>query len=282
MSRETSVFRIDAAAELPRAAGGKALGLRSIARAGLPFPPAFAVLPRCSESDLSQLAAALKSLGASRAAVRSSAADEDGAQHSFAGILETQLGVPLERLAEAVAAVASSADSERARAYRRQRGLAPPSGPCGVVVQAMVDAEWAGVAFSRGGGVLIEAVEGLGEAAVNGEAAPSPSSSRARAKAFGSSGGSRAVSRPRCGSPRTASSEARSRPAWPSSPRAPRWPSPPASAPSSGRRGRRSTWSGRSAKAGSTSSRPARKSPSCASWPARWRKLRPTRSATAD
>ena len=163
---------IDALTELPEAAGGKAHGLRHILRAGLPVPPAWAVLPGAAHDALRALAASLAERGIARVAVRSSASDEDGGHHSFAGIHETALGVPVDRLGEAVAAVAASALSDRALSYRRQRGLPPPTESCAVVVQEMLDADWAGVAFGRGDGILVEAVEGLGEVAVNGDATP--------------------------------------------------------------------------------------------------------------
>jgi phosphohistidine swiveling domain-containing protein len=169
---QTAVLAIEASKELPPLVGGKALGLRDIARSGLPVPPAWVVLPGVSNGPLSELAATLSARGITRVAVRSSAADEDGGRHSFAGIHETELAVPLEGLGAAVAAVSASAQGERTLAYRRQHGLPPASGPCAVVVQAMVEAEWAGVAFGRGEGVLVEAVEGLGEVAVNGDATP--------------------------------------------------------------------------------------------------------------
>jgi pyruvate,water dikinase len=157
---------------LPEGAGGKAAGLAEIARAGLPLPASWAVLPGALNGELSSLAGELSARGIPRVAVRSSAADEDGGHHSFAGIHETELGVPVEGIREAIARVASSPLSERAAAYRRQRGLPPAAGPCAVVVQEMVDAEWSGVAFGKGAGVLVEAVEGLGEVAVNGDATP--------------------------------------------------------------------------------------------------------------
>ena len=172
VAENTSVLPIDAGTELPAAAGGKAHGLRHILRAGLSVPSAWCALPVTGDRALRALADALAQRGIGRVAVRSSAADEDGGLHSFAGIHDTLLAVPLDRLAEAVAAVATSALSDRARSYRRQRGLPPPGGPCAVVVQEMVEADWAGVAFGRDGAVLVEAVEGFGEVAVNGEATP--------------------------------------------------------------------------------------------------------------
>jgi phosphohistidine swiveling domain-containing protein len=167
-----AVLPIDARTELPVAAGGKAHGLREILRAGLAVPPAWCALPGAGDGALRALEDALAERGIRRVAVRSSASDEDGGLHSFAGIHDTTLAVPLGSLREAVAAVAASALSDRARSYRRERGLAPPSGPCAVVVQEMVDADWAGVAFGRNDGVLVETVEGLGEVAVSGEATP--------------------------------------------------------------------------------------------------------------
>ncbi|MFO1448411.1 MAG: PEP/pyruvate-binding domain-containing protein [Opitutaceae bacterium] len=67
-------------------------------------------------------------------AVRSSAVEEDGAEHSFAGQLSwTTSFRPSDRLLEKVEAVWRSGFSERILAYRREQGLpesssAPP--PC--------------------------------------------------------------------------------------------------------------------------------------------------------
>jgi pyruvate,water dikinase len=118
----------------------------------------------------------VRARGGAPLAVRSSACDEDGAEHSFAGLLESYLAVPPERVAEKVEAVRRSGTSERVWAYRRERGLeGPPSMPA-VLVQRMVAAEAAGVAFSadpvggRRGQVVVSAVLGLGPALVSGEA----------------------------------------------------------------------------------------------------------------
>jgi pyruvate,water dikinase len=171
-TRAVAVLPIDAGVELPAEAGGKAEGLRQTLRAGLAVPPAWCVLPGGGDDALRALADALARRGIASVAIRSSGADEDGGAHSFAGVHDTALAVPVEGLREAVAAVAASALSERARTSRRARGLGPAGGPCAVVVQEMVEAEWSGVAFGREGGVLVEAVEGLGETAVNGDATP--------------------------------------------------------------------------------------------------------------
>jgi pyruvate,water dikinase len=106
-------------------------------------------------------------------AVRSSALEEDGAAHSFAGQLDTFLQVPAEEIPDRVEAVWRSAFGARVAAYRRERGLPPGTAPA-VLVQRMVAAEAAGVAFSadpvsgRRGVAVVSAVAGLGDALVSG------------------------------------------------------------------------------------------------------------------
>ncbi len=109
-------------------------------------------------------------------AVRSSASDEDGVQHSFAGQLDSFLFVPPEQVADRVMAVWRSAFGERIVAYRREHGLDPlPRAPA-VLIQRMIDAETAGVAFGadpvsgRRDVAVVSAVYGLGTALVSGDA----------------------------------------------------------------------------------------------------------------
>jgi pyruvate,water dikinase len=109
-------------------------------------------------------------------AVRSSASDEDGAQHSFAGQLDSFLFVPPEAAPDKVVAVWRSAFSPRILAYRREHSLDPLPRPPAVLIQRMIDAEMAGVAFGadpvsgRRGVVVVAAVYGLGTALVSGDA----------------------------------------------------------------------------------------------------------------
>jgi rifampicin phosphotransferase len=110
-----------------------------------------------------------------RVAVRSSAADEDGALHSFAGQLDSFLFVEPAEVPARVAAVWRSAFGERILAYRREHGLSlSPQAPA-VLVQRMVDSEISGVAFGadpvtgRRGVAVIAALYGLGTALVSGE-----------------------------------------------------------------------------------------------------------------
>ncbi len=97
-----------------------------------------------------ELAAALIGLGQGERlmAVRSSGADEDGLQHSFAGQLKSFLYVRPEDLNARVADVWRSGFGEAVCAYRAEHGLSfPPPAPA-VIVQRMIDPDAAGVAFS--------------------------------------------------------------------------------------------------------------------------------------
>jgi pyruvate,water dikinase len=158
--------------------GGKARALHLLAAAGFPVPPFAVILPSDtlpSAPELLALATRLTANPAGLLAVRSSAGDEDGAEHSFAGQLESFLNIiPADVLAR-VAEVRASASSERVRAYRAERGLASHSTTLpAVILQRMVPAEAAGVAFSvdpvsgRRAHARVAAVRGLGEALVSG------------------------------------------------------------------------------------------------------------------
>jgi len=117
-----------------------------------------------------------------RFAVRSSASAEDLAGASFAGQYETVLDVGLDELAEAVRRVVDSAASGRVAAYRQAHPQAAPADPPGsgggmaVLVQVMVPADAAGVAFTANpltgarDEIVISAVPGLGEPLVAGQA----------------------------------------------------------------------------------------------------------------
>lgn len=107
-------------------------------------------------------------------AVRSSAVDEDGSDFSFAGQFETYLYVQATDLAEHIKKVWHSAFSERVIKYRQHHQLELTKG-IAVIVQQMVPAEVAGVAFginpSNGDRKtkVISSVYGLGEGLVSGE-----------------------------------------------------------------------------------------------------------------
>ncbi len=113
--------------------------------------------------------------GVTRFAVRSSALDEDSRTHSFAGQLDSFLDVPLADIPRRIIDVWKSGFSERVYLYRQQNRLSLPPPVPAVIVQEMVPAEAAGVAFSvdpvscRSGTALVAAVRGLGDKLVSGE-----------------------------------------------------------------------------------------------------------------
>jgi pyruvate,water dikinase len=164
--------------------GGKAWALASAQRAGLPVPAWFAVsAAACRDGSgvpgelRAELASAIEEVFANgeSLAVRSSARDEDGQQLSFAGQLESHLFVQPADVAERVDQVWRSAGAARARAYREQHGRSAATGGTAVLVQRMVDADVAGVAFSadpvsgRRALSVVAAGRGTGEALVSGE-----------------------------------------------------------------------------------------------------------------
>lgn len=112
-------------------------------------------------------------------AVRSSATTEDLADASFAGQQDTYLNIRGENsVLDAVRRCFGSLWTERAIDYRARQGLDPNSAQLAVVVQQMVFAEAAGVAFTAdpisgdSNLMVIDAVYGLGESLVSGLVTP--------------------------------------------------------------------------------------------------------------
>ena len=163
--------------------GGKAFALAALGHAGFDVPEWFAVASGAESQDAGTLAGeiahAVAALAAApvdpRFAVRSSAVDEDGTGHSFAGQLESYLDVRADEVLARVHDVWTSGRAERVVAYRRERGLDGAPGSPGVIVQRMMRPEAAGVAFSadpvsgRRSVAVVAAVPGLGDALVSGE-----------------------------------------------------------------------------------------------------------------
>ncbi len=163
--------------------GSKAVGLGEAARAGLPLPPGVALsgaiveaVAAGDEGAIKKVSKSVRPLGGPLA-VRSSAVDEDGAEASFAGQHLTLLNVPSsEEVSEALREIWWSANSDSAISYRQRVGLfVRPS--VGVVVQALLDPDVAGVMFTQNPITgaderMIEASWGLGEAVVAGLVIP--------------------------------------------------------------------------------------------------------------
>lgn len=164
---------LEAAGADTLAAGGKGRALARAAAAGFAVPPFF-VVPSGEAPPAEALAAALATLGPGPYAVRSSGLAEDGHEASHAGQFESLLNVPAEGIAAAIAKVAASGAGEGLAAYRATRGVAEAAPPA-VVVQAMIPAAHAGVAFSadpvagRRDRVVVSATTGLGDRLVAGE-----------------------------------------------------------------------------------------------------------------
>ena len=202
--------------------GSKAVGLGQAIRDGLPVPPGVALSGAIVEAvaagndrAIKQVAKTARPLGGPLA-VRSSAVDEDGADASFAGQHLTLLNVPSsEQLGAALSEIWWSANSDSAITYRQRVGLfTRPS--VGVVVQALLDPESAGVMFTQNpiNGAderMIEASWGLGEAVVAGQVIPD--SYRIASVGRGAASGRRGSRRSRSGRCRRAApSRRRSQP----------------------------------------------------------------------
>jgi pyruvate,water dikinase len=163
--------------------GGKAASLAAATRAGLPVPTGVALpfefadaVAAGDSGSKHQLAAIFRTLGAPLVA-RSSAIGEDSEQATFAGQYLTRLNLRSgPQLIAAVLAIWDSARSPSALAYRERLRL-PREPKMAVVVQELIDADTAGVLFSRNPTtgseeLVIEAAWGLGESVVAGLVIP--------------------------------------------------------------------------------------------------------------
>lgn len=180
-------------------AGGKGANLGELVRTGFPVPAgfvvttaAYALIARPSlrhpeafaQIDLpDELRAAITQayaeLGAGPVAVRSSATAEDLPGAAFAGQQDTYLNVVgPDAVVDAVRRCWGSLWTERAVAYRGRLGIDPDEVSIAVVVQCMVEADFAGVMFTANPvtgdreQIVVDASSGLGEAVVSGLVTP--------------------------------------------------------------------------------------------------------------
>jgi rifampicin phosphotransferase len=160
--------------------GSKAANLAQLVAAGFPIPPGL-VIPAEAFADWPQVQAALpaatNALGDGPLAVRSSAAAEDRAGASYAGLYESFLDVDHDQLSHAVRRCWESATSQRVSAYQQHHHRQPQDRPAmAVLVQRMVHPDAAGVAFTANpvtgarDEIVVTAVRGLGERLVAGQA----------------------------------------------------------------------------------------------------------------
>ena len=135
-----------------------------------------APMPEDLEGEIRQLATHVRTAG--RLAVRSSATAEDMSEASFAGQYRSFLEIDtLDEVLEAVRLVWASLWHPAPRAYRRFRGIDESDLAMAVIVMQLVEADLAGVVFTRDPGgaedsIRLEAVEGLAEKLVSGEVTP--------------------------------------------------------------------------------------------------------------
>ena len=163
--------------------GGKAVSLGRSLRDGLPVPEGVA-LDVDTVDEIARIGAAatqaceemLRALGG-HVAVRSSAIGEDARDASFAGQHTTILNAAsAEAMIQAIDEVRQSAHTASALAYRARMNIEGQP-RIAVVVQRLIDADCAGVLFTRNPTTgarerLIEAAWGLGETVVSGAVVP--------------------------------------------------------------------------------------------------------------
>ena len=195
--------------------GGKGASLHRLARLGFRVPPGFCVTTAAFRAHLESLPVPAAThptnglgaeVGASpihpailaevrdglarleqagredgwmlRLAVRSSAIGEDGALASYAGLHETELDRTPDEVPDAVRRCWASLWSAPALAYRARRGIPVDDAAMAVVVQQLVPADAAAVAFTRhpvtgnDDQLVVTAVRGLGDAMVSGTVTP--------------------------------------------------------------------------------------------------------------
>ncbi len=184
--------------------GGKGQKLAKLSQIGLPIPQGFVLLPHAFTESLAVICDPHSIAGAQSSiprhltgpvllalqqalaklcprnepvAVRSSAIEEDGAQRSYAGQLESFLGVLPEQAPSKVIEVWRSAFSAHLQSYRNQTEAAARVSPPAVLIQRFVNADASGVAFGadpvsgKRSVTVINAVYGLASALVGGEQA---------------------------------------------------------------------------------------------------------------
>lgn len=131
-----------------------------------------------SKDIADEILKSFENLNSEFVAVRSSATAEDGADHSWAGQLDSYLNITKDNVVESVQKCWASLFTPRAIFYRFEKDLSKTNISVAVVVQKMVNSEVSGIAFSvhpvteDKNQLIIEAGFGLGEAIVSGSITP--------------------------------------------------------------------------------------------------------------
>jgi len=140
---------------------------------------AFTQLSSATEFELDNIFTELPSLFGPQCqslkyAVRSSAAGEDGEEHSFAGQFDTLLDVAHADIPSAIVQVWRSTVSDHVLEYKKFMGIEENIATA-VIIQVMVASDYSGVAFGidpvtgQTDKKVISAVKGLGEGLVSGK-----------------------------------------------------------------------------------------------------------------
>lgn len=167
-------------------AGAKAYHLSKMMKLGYPVPKGFVILSNAfdhfgqkktalSDDFLNELETDLKTIGAEKYMVRSSAIGEDGIESSFAGQLSSFISSSQkEDIIKHVYSCWKSYDNKNVKTYQDKTGK--QLNGMAVVVQMLIEPDYAGVIFTRNPSneteLLVEYIEGHAEKLVSGEVNP--------------------------------------------------------------------------------------------------------------
>lgn len=181
IARAGLIWLADAACRDPSLVGNKAAVLAGLRQAGYNVPDGFALsaqaLAQGSDAWEPMVGMALRRLRAPWAA-RSSSTVEDSRSAAYPGLFVTVLDLSdIGSVVDAIHQVHASKDGDAVRAYAAHHDVDASSIQMAVLIQSLVVADSAGVAFTRdpftgNREVVIEANYGFGETVVDGSVTP--------------------------------------------------------------------------------------------------------------
>jgi phosphoenolpyruvate synthase/pyruvate phosphate dikinase len=163
--------------------GGKAVSLAKMIGTGINVPDGFVITTEALKKNIDtklkrMILAEFDKHSFKNVAVRSSALVEDSKAASWAGQFDSFLNIKRSDLIKSIEQCLKATRSQRVRAYAKQNNIRLKDIELAVIIQQMVPAQAAGVAFSihpvttNQNQIVIEAVKGLGEALVSGTVTP--------------------------------------------------------------------------------------------------------------
>jgi len=156
--------------------GNKAFSLFNLMKGGFDVPSGFVISPSEAENEIKEYIE--KCCDENKVyAVRSSSNLEDTKNYSYAGLFETFLGVKKKDLLEKIERVRDVSKDRKLLEFCKVSKKSLSDIQIAVIVQEMIDAEVAGVCFTKNpvsekNEIIIEAGIGLGELVVQGEINP--------------------------------------------------------------------------------------------------------------